>query len=219
MHHSINRQERRTRLKPLQDLTQCPLVFCDKSMHRPLDDVTIKSIGLVKRDRPVSRVLRARICIPPARPLPFGLCRLHTKDGRNRVDWEIHIKAEAELAPDRRRQRRQKQRSYSSTRICHLTKSIRWPYHNTHPHMQQHADARTPRRVGAATSVLSAASRFGARRSRPAGRDADRHPDQVRDSRDRRHGCNAEFHALTSCPAIPYAAAWHSPFYRTKKKE
>jgi len=85
--------------------------------------------------------------------------------------------------------------------------------------MQQHADARTPRRVGAATSVLSAASRFGARRSRPAGRDADRHPDQVRDSRDRRHGCNAEFHALTSCPAIPYAAAWHSPFYRTKKKE
>ena len=106
MHHSINRQERRTRLKLLQDLTQCPLVFCDKSMHRPLDDVTIKSIGLVKRDRPVSRVLRARICIPPARPLPFGLCRLHTKDGRNRVDWEIHIKAEAELAPDRRRQRR-----------------------------------------------------------------------------------------------------------------
>lgn len=41
----------------------------------------------------------------------------------------------------------------------------------------------------------------------PAGRDADRHADQVRDSRDRRHGCNAEFHALTSCPAIPYAAA------------
>ena len=41
----------------------------------------------------------------------------------------------------------------------------------------------------------------------PAGRDADQHPDQVRDSRDRRHGRNAEFHALTSCPAIPYAAA------------
>lgn len=35
----------------------------------------------------------------------------------------------------------------------------------------------------------------------------DRHANQVRNSRDRRHGCNAEFHALTSCPAIPYAAA------------
>lgn len=35
----------------------------------------------------------------------------------------------------------------------------------------------------------------------------DRHADQVRNGRDRRHGRNAEFHALTSCPAILYAAA------------
>lgn len=35
----------------------------------------------------------------------------------------------------------------------------------------------------------------------------DRHADQVRNGRDRRHGRNAEFHALTSCPAIPYAEA------------
>ena len=34
----------------------------------------------------------------------------------------------------------------------------------------------------------------------------DRHANQVRNGRDRRHGCNAEFHALTSWPAIPYAA-------------
>lgn len=40
---------------------------------------------------------------------------------------------------------------------------------------------------------------------RHAGR-LDRHADQVRDGRDRRHRRNAEFHALTSCPAIPYAA-------------
>ncbi len=89
-----------------------------------------------------------------ARPLPFGLCRLHTKDGRNRVDWEIHIKAEVSSPQTVGGSGGEKQRSYPSTRICHLTKSIRWPYHNTHPHMQQHADARTPRRVGAATSVF-----------------------------------------------------------------
>lgn len=77
-------------------------------MYRPLDNVTIKRVGLVKRDRLVSRVLRARICVPPARPLPLGLCRLRAKDRRNRVDREIHIKAEAEFAPDRRRQRRRK---------------------------------------------------------------------------------------------------------------
>ena len=41
---------------------------------------------------------------------------------------------------------------------------------------------------------------------RHAGR-LDRHADQVRNGRDRRHGRNAEFHALTSCPAIPYAEA------------
>lgn len=35
----------------------------------------------------------------------------------------------------------------------------------------------------------------------------DRHADQVRNGHDRRHGRNAEFHALTSCPAIPYAEA------------
>lgn len=40
---------------------------------------------------------------------------------------------------------------------------------------------------------------------RRAGR-LDRHGDQVRNGCDRRHGRNAEFHALTSCPAIPYAA-------------
>lgn len=34
----------------------------------------------------------------------------------------------------------------------------------------------------------------------------DRHANQVRNGRDHRHGCNAEFHARTSCPAIPYAA-------------
>ena len=108
MHCGINRQEHRARLKLLQDLMQRPLVFCDKSMYRPLDNVTIKRVGLVKRDRPISRVLRARICVPPARPLPLGLCRLRAKDGRNRVDREIHIKAKTELAPDRRRQRRRK---------------------------------------------------------------------------------------------------------------
>lgn len=207
MHHSINRQERRTRLKLLQDLTQCPLVFCDKSMHRPLDDVTIKSIGLVKRDRPVSRVLRAAYAFHR-----HARCRLASVGCTPRMEETVSIgkstsKQRLSSPQTVGGSGGEKQRSYSSTRICHLTKSIRWPYHNTHPHMQQHADARTPRRVGAATSVLSAASRFGARRSRPAGRDADRHPDQVRDSRDRRHGCNAEFHALTSCPAIPYAAA------------
>ena len=42
---------------------QRPLVFCDKSMYRPLDNVTIKRVGLVKRDRPVSRVLRARMLL------------------------------------------------------------------------------------------------------------------------------------------------------------
>lgn len=41
---------------------------------------------------------------------------------------------------------------------------------------------------------------------RHAGR-LDRHADQVRNGCDRRHGRNAEFHALTSCPAIPYAEA------------
>lgn len=35
----------------------------------------------------------------------------------------------------------------------------------------------------------------------------DRHADQVRNGRDRRHGRNAEFHALTSWPAILYAEA------------
>ena len=41
---------------------------------------------------------------------------------------------------------------------------------------------------------------------RRAGR-LDRHADQVRNGRDRRHGRKAEFHALTSCPAILYAEA------------
>lgn len=35
----------------------------------------------------------------------------------------------------------------------------------------------------------------------------DRHADQVRNGRDLRHGRNAEFHALTSWPAILYAEA------------
>lgn len=35
----------------------------------------------------------------------------------------------------------------------------------------------------------------------------DRHADQVRNGRDRRHRRNAEFHALTSWPAILYAEA------------
>ena len=127
MHCGINRQEHRARLKPLQDLMQRPLVFCDKSMYRPLDNVTIKRVGLVKRDRPVSRVLRARICIPPARPLPFGS-----------VGCTPRMEETASIGKSTSKQRLsspqtvggsggEKQRSYSSTRICHLSNSFDGP--------------------------------------------------------------------------------------------
>ena len=67
--------------------------------------------------------------------------------------------------------------------------------------MQQHADARTP---GVLAQLLLFCQLL--RALVHAGR-LDRHGDQVRNGCDRRHGRNAEFHALTSCPAIPYAAA------------
>ena len=141
MHCGINRQEHRARLKPLQDLMQRPLVFCDKSMYRPLDNVTIKRVGLVKRDRPVSRVLRARICIPPARPLPFGCTpRMEETASIGKSTSKQRLSSPQTVGGSGG----EKQRSYSSTHICHLSKFIRWPYHNTRPHMQQHTDARTP---------------------------------------------------------------------------
>lgn len=174
MHCGINRQEHRARLKPLQDLMQRPLVFCDKSMYRPLDNVTIKRVGLVKRDRPISRVLRARICVPPARPLPLGLCRLRAKDGKTVSIGKSTSKQRLSSPQTVGGSGGEKQRSYSSSRICHLSKSIRWPYHNTRPHMQQHADARTPPGVLAQLLLFCQLLHALVHASHgPAGRDAD----------------------------------------------
>lgn len=161
MHHSINRQERRTRLKLLQDLTQCPLVFRDKrcivrwttspSKVSVLSNVIVQYPGFCVPAYAFQRHARCRLASVGCTPRMEETASIGKSTSKQRLSSPQTVGGSGG----------EKQRSYSSTRICHLSKSIRWPYHNTHPHMQQHADARNPRRVGTATSVLSAASRSG----------------------------------------------------------